>query len=64
MKKAVLLLCVLSSCCGHHEGESNVLYDGQKCVIIRVNDSTLVIAPGINSAKDAQAQVVFLGKSN
>jgi selenophosphate synthetase-related protein len=62
MKKIILLLCVLSSCCIHHEDGDKILYYGDKCVVIQVNDSTLVIAPGINSGKNVEAKTVFLNR--
>jgi hypothetical protein len=64
MKKIILLLCVLSSCCTHHENGAKVLYENGKCVIIQVNDSTLVIVPGINSKSNMEAKVVFLSRGN
>jgi hypothetical protein len=60
MKWIVLLaLAALSFCgCGRYEG--NVLYENGKCVIIRVNDSMLVLAPGISSDSRVESKVVFI----
>jgi hypothetical protein len=66
MKKIILLSCVLScilsSCCNHHENGVKVLYRGDKCEIVRINDSTIVLAPGLNSKRDVEAKVVFLNR--
>jgi hypothetical protein len=62
MKKIILLSCVLSSCCGHSRDGAEILYAGDKCEIIRINDSTIVLAPGLNSKKDMEAKVVFLDR--
>jgi hypothetical protein len=62
MKKVILLLCVLSSCCNQRENGAKVLYVGDKCEIIQINDSTIVLAPGLNSKRDAEPKVVFLNR--
>ncbi|MDR1114688.1 MAG: hypothetical protein LBL33_00765 [Tannerella sp.] len=49
MKKMILLFLVLSSCCTHRENGAKVLYENEKCVIIQVNDNTLVLVPGIGT---------------
>jgi hypothetical protein len=64
MKKVILLLCILSSCCNYHEDRAKVLYVGDKCEIIQINDSTIILAPGLNSKKDTKPKVVFLNRKN
>jgi hypothetical protein len=60
----ILLLCTLSSCYYSSVDGSKILYDGDKCVVIQVNDSTIVLAPGFNSGKNVEAKVVFLSGKN
>jgi hypothetical protein len=62
MKKIILLLLVLSSCCDCHENRGRVLYKDSKCTVIQVNDSTLILAPGYNSEKGMEAKTVFINR--
>jgi protein associated with RNAse G/E len=57
----ILALVVMFAGCRDYR-ESKVLYENEKCVIIQVNDSTLVIGPGINSSKGMDAKVVFINR--
>ena len=51
---------VMLSCDGN---KGSVVYSGHKWDVVRVNDSVLLVVPGLNSSKDAAPVVVKLNGS-
>lgn len=64
MKYIILLLSVLFilASCNKDKDANNILYQGQKWNIVKINDTTLIIVPSYDSYKGDTPKVVKLTK--